>query len=74
MDVFILVFIYDHAKYLGALLFCILLAQAHGKATLTNNGYEDLVVAISPDIPQDNSIIDNIKVSRCFNLNQVLIS
>jgi len=34
---------------------------AQPKATISNNGYEDIVVAISPDIPEDPAIIDNLK-------------
>jgi hypothetical protein len=35
------------------------------RVTLSNNGYSDLVVAISPDVPKTeaSTIIDNIKVS-----------
>ena len=35
------------------------------RVTLTNNGYSDLVVAISPDVPKTeaSAIIDNIKVT-----------
>ena len=25
-----------------------------GRAVLTNNGYEDFLIAISPDVPQEN--------------------
>jgi hypothetical protein len=35
------------------------------RVTLNNNGYSDLVVAISPDVPKTeaSTMIDNIKVS-----------
>ncbi len=33
-----------------------------GRAQLTENGFTDVVVAISPDIPEDPAIIDTIKV------------
>ncbi len=33
-----------------------------GKATLNNNGYEDFVIAISPDIPQDYFFINIVKL------------
>jgi hypothetical protein len=33
-----------------------------GRAQLTENGFTDVVVAISPDIPEDPAIIDKIKV------------
>ncbi len=65
---YILVLADERPLYLGALLFIILVAHTQGKATLTNNGYDDFVVAISPDIQQDNSIIDNIKV--CYKVLQ----
>merc|ERR1719391_1523219 len=35
--------------------------QVRGRAVLENNGYTDLIVAISPDVPQDNTLIDQIK-------------
>jgi hypothetical protein len=35
---------------------------AEGRAQLTANGFTDVVVAISPDIPEDPAIIDTIKV------------
>jgi hypothetical protein len=33
-----------------------------GRAQLTENGFTDVVVAISPDIPEDPAIINTIKV------------
>ena len=38
---------------LGLLLILGLFDLSESKATLTNNGYEDFVVAISPDVPQE---------------------
>ena len=32
------------------------------KAKLSNNGYEDILIAISPEIAEDAQIIDNLKV------------
>eukprot|EP00090_Calanus_glacialis_P010249 TRINITY_DN18632_c0_g1_i4.p1 TRINITY_DN18632_c0_g1~~TRINITY_DN18632_c0_g1_i4.p1 ORF type:complete len:980 (-),score=267.96 TRINITY_DN18632_c0_g1_i4:71-3010(-) len=43
----------------GILLFILKIVQP--KATIANNGYEDIVVAISPDVPEDLAIIDNLK-------------
>ena len=37
-----------------------------GKAVLENNGYSEFVVAISPDVPQDDKIIPEIEV-LCSN-------
>ena len=32
------------------------------KATLSNNGYDDVLVAISPEIPENGQIIENLKI------------
>ena len=38
-----------------------LLELLHSKAVLQDNGYRDLVVAISPDVPESQDTIDQIK-------------
>lgn len=41
-------------------------SSPRNEAVLENNGYENIVVAISPDVPdyQDDSIIQNIQVRQ----------
>jgi hypothetical protein len=41
-----------------------------GRAQLTENGFTDVVVAISPDIPEDPAIIDKIKVRLRYTKKQ----
>jgi hypothetical protein len=44
----------------GLLLFNV--AVDGSRVELVNNGYRDIVIAISPDAPQDLNLLDNIKV------------
>merc|ERR1719153_917820 len=32
------------------------------KASISNNGYDDILVAISPDVPEDPTMIENLKM------------
>ena len=32
------------------------------KASISNNGYDDVLIAISPDIPEDHKIVENLKI------------
>jgi len=45
----------------GCLLLLCHVPVIPGRATIKDNGYEDFVVAISPDVPQDDSMIDSIQ-------------
>ena len=38
-----------------------LLTLVASRATINNNGYRDVVVAISPDLEEDIQLVDNIK-------------
>ena len=44
----------------GSLLFNA--AVDGSRVELINNGYRDIVIAISPDVPQDLLLLDNIQV------------
>lgn len=41
---------------------CVGVVGVRGEAVLRDNGYEDVVVTIGEDVPEDARIIDNIKV------------
>lgn len=52
---------------------CVGVVGVRGEAVLRDNGYEDVVVTIGEDVPEDARIIDNIKVQTknlfvCFFL------
>ena len=51
---------------LVVLLVVLLSGVQASRVTITNNGYENVVVAIGPSVPADQSdlIIDNIKVRK----------
>jgi hypothetical protein len=51
-------------RIVGTILVAVVVAQA-SRVTINENGYSDLVVAISPDVPfnQSRLIIENIQVT-----------
>lgn len=50
-------------RIVGIILVAVVVAQA-SRVTINENGYSDLVVAVSPDVPfnQSQLIIENIQV------------
>ena len=50
----------SHSHLLGLSLVC-LVGLMSSKAVLEDNGYLDLVVAISPDVPESQDTLDQIK-------------
>ena len=38
------------------------ISHADARASITDNGYNDVVIAISPDVEQDPELIDNLKI------------
>ena len=44
------------------LLIFLAISISNQKAKLSNNGYEDILIAISPEIAEDAQIIDNLKI------------
>jgi hypothetical protein len=55
-----------HHRLLLLLLFsCLSLRAIGSRVNITNNGYRDIVIAISPDVPSDQAddLLDNIKVT-----------
>jgi hypothetical protein len=58
-----------HHRLFLLLLFCCLPLHASGsRVNITNNGYRDILVAISPDVPPDqaNVLLEKIQVKPSF--------
>jgi hypothetical protein len=55
----------QHRPLLLLLFSCLSLHASGSRVKITNNGYRDIVVAISPDVPSDQAddLLDNIKVT-----------
>ena len=49
-------------RWTSLLTLFLVISLSTQKATLSNNGYDDVLVAISPEIPEDGKIIDNLKI------------
>ena len=43
-------------------VFLLLISMSSQKASISNNGYDDILVAISPDVPEDPTMIENLKM------------
>jgi calcium-activated chloride channel regulator 4 len=57
----------SHRLLLLLLFFCLSLhGSGSSRVNITNNGYRDIVVAISPDVPPDQAddLLNNIQVKN----------
>ena len=40
----------------------LLVSISYQRSVISNNGYDDILVAIAPDIPEDHAIIENLQI------------
>ena len=49
-------------RWISLLTLFLVISLSKQKATLSNNGYDDVLIAISPEIQEDGQIIENLKI------------
>lgn len=49
----------------GVLLLCLMSLRVASGITLNGNGYENIHIVIEDNVPENEELLDEIKVSRC---------